>query len=389
VFSKYYALHLPEKPPRAEPSEPPRIASVGLSDDVPELPGVRQAVQELNRRLRDVEFERGERNQLRSEIRTLDQRIQSLTTQVSTRLNEFETHVNDVREPASSMSIDVLKEQLWQEDLEPVLEKIEQFESSIEKLQRQEPSKPDVRVLDGLRRLESRVGDMEGRLTELAVHRDTGGVRQGDSVEKFEKDIADLRVSIQNATVRYSEIGELKKNDLVLLSHVESIRRDLETLKKQPSNGASAKLAEIQTDVAALHAEVRQSWKQLEALELLPAGQTVELRALKDELANFKESKIEEAQKLQLALAASSDRILRLTQQLEALSTDLKRVDQAFSTVQADIMILASRLGTTEQKVSALETTADLPRPPLEDDVHAIRDNLDEIRRFVSKLQKV
>lgn len=381
VFSKYYALHLPERTPPEAP-EPritlpplPDMGSAGISE-------LRQTVQELNRRFMDVEFERAERNQIRAEIRSLDQTLRELAGQLNTRLTESEARINDLRGPAAEPPIEVIKEQLWKEDLEPLMEKLEQLEESIEMLQeRQQSPQEDRQAAETVRDLDKRLTELEARTSGLDRDKPTDEDGRLAAVEQALKELPDLKVSVQMATVRYSEIGDLKKTNLVLQNHMDSIRHELESLRKEPSNGVEAKVAELQAEMVALRAEVQQSWKQLQALQTTsPGGNGI--RELKDEVAGIKKLRSDEAEKIRQAVSGASERIGSLSTQLQSMAGELKRVDRELASSQVDYRALSERL-------SSLETTSDFPRPPLEEDVHAIREHLADIRRFVGILQKV
>ena len=89
-------------------------------------------------------------------------------------------------------------------------------------------------------------------------------------IPKLEKglfELEDLRASLQNVSIRYSEIGELKKNHLVVLNSLESVRMTLDAFKRQIADGFPRTLSELGKEVAALRAEYRQMWSQFHSLD--------------------------------------------------------------------------------------------------------------------------
>ena len=316
--------------------------------------------------------------------------------------------MNDIPQPPPDPPLDLLKEQIWEEDLGPLLERIDHLEAALEKTAPEPPAQPDPQVVDGLAKLEARLGELDRRVAAVQAAPKTpaqpdpqlaeelaklearlgevdrrvaaaqaAGATGAGTLEKTMRELAELRPAVQAATIRYSEIGDLKKNALVLQNQVESLSQALECQKKDPLNGSSAKLNELQTEVLALRAEVRQSFKQLAALESPADAHGADLRAMADEIAALKKSVVEYAP----ALAERNSRIT-------SLEAELAERNNRITGLEAESAGMAARLAALHQRVGALETPADALRPPIEDDVHSIRDNLDQIRSFMNTLAR-
>jgi archaellum component FlaC len=128
-----------------------------------------------------------------------------------------------------------------------------------------------TKVSEALQLFEGRIADLDKRV--LAISRDWESNKVAELLPRVDKglgELEDLRGSLQSVTVRYSEIGELKKNHLVVLSNLESVRMTLETFKRQIAEGFPRTLTELGKEVAALRAEYRQIWQELHPSDSKP-----------------------------------------------------------------------------------------------------------------------
>jgi chromosome segregation ATPase len=182
----------------------------------------------------------------------------------------------------------------------------------------------------------------------------------------------------------------------------------------------------LEKEVSALRAEVRQALNGLETCETPAAIPAEELSSLKEELAALAQLRTEDTERIQSAITAlerklneSDDSLAGLPGNLESLKAQIEsldekiqplsaRVDKASKTadevpqtvedVQRDLVLLQDqarqiqeRLQTMEERLEilAVEPTSE-PQTPLHSDMHAIRENLDEIRRFMATVaQKI
>ena len=465
-------------------------------------PSCARRCRELSRRFSEVEFERAERNQIRSELRGLDQKIRDAVQQIGARVGGLRGLGQQSSRAPTTLTLDLLKEQLWEEDLRPLLEKIDSLESVLDRI-RQEPAPPrtDPRLADALLKLEARVMEMDGKIAavrevpqgnrsldsalgefadlktavqnvtvryseigdlkknalilenqleslklavdaqkaarevpqgngsleralrefadlktavqnvtvryseigdlkknalilenqfeslklEVDAQKAAREVPQGNgSLERALREFADLKTAVQNVTVRYSEIGDLKKNALILENQFESLKLAVDAQRKDPANGGSAKMNELQTEVLALRAEVRQSYKRISALESPAVGAAADVRALGDDLSALKNSRAEDKQ----ALQSCTVMLAAIQKSLEETARTTAELAARAGILEADSAELTSRLAVLEQRVESLERPCEVLRAPVEDDVHSIRDNLDQIRAFMNVLAR-
>jgi predicted nucleic acid-binding Zn-ribbon protein len=172
-------------------------------------------------------------------------------------------------------------------------------------------------------------------------------VRLDSALHSFE----DLKTSLQNVTLRYSEIGELKKNHLVLRDMVESLQVASEAYKRDSVSGNAGRLLELEKEVSALKAELRNAYEHLELLEARSsqAAPAPELPPIK------------EIETLRGELAA-----------LENVRTEDRQRWQAMEDKLADMSVRPHN-GSDH---------------PVSTDMYDIRKNLDEIRGFMAHLSR-
>jgi chromosome segregation ATPase len=397
VFSKY-AQHLTDRVARQD-SPAPQLRAVPPLPPLPHtgneemqqvgLAELRQSVRELSRRFSEVEFERAERNQIRAELRGLDQKVRDALSQIGARVADCEAAVSAMPDSAQDPPLELIREQLWEEDLQPLLDKIDRLDTTIEKLQQEPPApKPDPRLMEAILKLEARITEMDGRISV----RDTAA---NGTVDNALREFSELKTAVQSATVRYSEIGDLKKNALILQNALESLKLAFDTHKKEPLNGGTAKINELQTEVLALRAEVRQSFKQMAALES-PGATAADLRALSEDVAALKANRGNDKtsaltariQKLEDGLRSCSETLSSVQKSLNDLGLAATAIIDRAGNLEAESVRLGSRLTGLEQRITTLEKPCEVLRPPVEDDIHSIRDSLDQIRSFMNTLAR-
>jgi chromosome segregation ATPase len=378
-----------------------------------EIADLRQSFKDLNRRFNEVEFERAERTQLRNEFRALDQKIKDNLTQVQDRLSALENQVAQLRVTPPSLSsedIQQLKSELSEEQLVPLRKDLEQVEARLETLPREFAPGSEATVTEGLRRLEERMTQSESDIAALAELNRSQAEDSPEGMDKLSRDVDELRGSLQNVTVRYSEIGELKKNHLILLNKVESFQLQLEQAAKTQERAVSNRVPELETEVLALRAEVRQTLKKLEALEAASPAAAQDVGVLSGELAEYKKMHAEQIEQMQAAFDSTlkkelahlpeiTDQVAGSDQRQRSLETALEElrqsvseavrqvsdIDQAISALRSEQGKLRSDLRCSEEKLTTiLARPPEEPRPPLEEDVHVIRETLDELRRFLN-----
>ncbi len=427
VFSKFYALHAAGKAANAEAAEAVPTQQAG-PEEVPsfELSEVRQHLKELSQKVGEIEFDRAERARMRSEIKALDQKLQESIKNLSEGLTQLEERLEITSGHFDSQSLEKiasLGREIHEFHIEPLREKLDDLEARLKRIPDEPAQLADVRLQDFLRTLEARITGLETRVSSLS-ERQAGAVppESGVTWDEALKDLEELRSSLQGVSLRYSEIGELKKNHLVLLSNMESIQQALEELKREPAKWASGSVTSLENEVHALRAEVHHGIKRIEALE---AGSPKnDASALREELSAIRSFQSDEGEKTQSVLTALESkldsRLASLSQlpgQLAALADDLKRVDAQYqplaneveslrdatkgalkklsdlfaevTTVGSEAKRASAQLHALEEKISSQAPPAPVePAPPLETEVRAIREGLDQIRQFMNSLSQ-
>jgi len=341
VFAKYYALHPPNgaSPPEEMVESAPKPEPQTLSD----LAELRHLLDELNRRFNELEFERIERNRMRAEIRKMEKQLQESLGQISDRLGENEKLVANLSCVPAAPTVEEfaeLKGELRAISLEPVLQNIRSLEEKTARIQ-ESSSQTDPRILDVLRKLDERLAVLESGGPNLGGEQTAGGGPDPEALEKALEEVAELRVSIQNVTVRYSEIGELKKNHLILLNKMESLQHNLETISREPSSRTQDRFGQIEKEVSALRAEVRQALNGFESGQPSSEHESTELEALKTDVAELARLRMEEDERTQTALSGLEIKINDSTragagipERIEALANYIRESNNNISLYQ-------------------------------------------------------
>ena len=95
VFSKYTALHHLDKPQNPEDISHSQAREAPEEDSDYGLMELRQALRELSHRFSEMEFERAQRHQLRTEIRNLEQQFHEQLVNFASRIDEAEKLRNE------------------------------------------------------------------------------------------------------------------------------------------------------------------------------------------------------------------------------------------------------------------------------------------------------
>jgi archaellum component FlaC len=419
VFSKYIALHNQEKQLQSdsrEASSPlPQFASA--EPYLPDLAEMRQSLKEMGRRLSETEFERAERVRISGELRSLDQKFQDLQVQFASSIAGLEEKAENMVSSTLPTEEDLrkLSLELIEAYLDPLLKRLDQVEQKVEKRQNgnSKGMQADVHFQNALQGLEQRMAALEKTEPKDAefVAPDTKGALDQ---EKILKEFEDIRFSLQNATLKYSEIGELKKNHLVLMSKIESIQQEQDSSKKERSEAVSNKISEIETEVLALRAEVRQAIKSLETIESSALLSMQAIQSLEQEVGTFKEAQENEPQRIQAVIAGFETSQAQKLSPLTALPEDLKWVakrcqlleenlarvgqdvdgfDKKSSEMDSSIAGIMEDARQVRSELVALTERFDIfmsqplpePRSSTEDDMRAIRGDIHRILEIVLK----
>ena len=402
VFAKYYAMYPQGKDMPIEGQEAIVSSYAAPADTLlAEVSELRQGVREVASRLSDVEFDRAERSLLRGEVKSVEQRVTELVEDLRNRLQALEDRIPEpdqaeTQPEASGIAIEELAERLGKVE--------EQLDRISARPQAENPA-----TAEKIGEVIARQRGLEDRIDKLVA----GLQREAEASRPVEGSLQELRQAVQNVTVRYSEIGELKKNHLVLQNDIETLRRDQAALLNLPANGTAGRVTQLEAEVAALRAELRQVLKRLEAMEVDltaklqvtrssssgdpdPAGLSSALAQLKSSVEGDKE-----AWTRQMELFSSELR--RFEDWNQSVSTGLQETSDGLKGSCQRIEGLLSDVGVLKQEVALLSAqtqgSQERPRKPaqtrpanqpsqFEGDLRAIREGLDQIRVFMQTLSQ-
>jgi DNA repair exonuclease SbcCD ATPase subunit len=440
VFAKYFALHSQEPAVPPEIPDPPRNPIIMYEEpknpESMDLAEIRQSLRDLQQRFNELEFERAERRRTRSEIRALEDRLQQSFVRISERQETIEQHISKIASlpPApTAEDLAALKMELRAMDFESVQQRIERVENGLQSCIERMTAKPESPSVDLLHSLDARLRNAECRLAGMV---DEGGANppnggQAQLIEAFHE-LGQLKTTLQNVTVRYSEIGELKKNHLVLQNLIESLQQSVESSRAAAHEGSLGKIPDLEKEVLALRAENRKTLERMELLEpqafptAMPCGTASlqEMSSLKEDVAAFSKLGMEEMCRMQAELSALGTRVNEdsqiheeLPEKLASLADEIRSLDQRYHSLCQSIERLKSQTGGPLQSIAELSgevfalreellqaqsqmqsfqeqidgcaaPVAAEASPPTLADIHLIRENLDEIRGFMAKMSR-
>lgn len=439
VFAKFLAFHAPESAPAFMGQDPPSNAGISYGEQSPsdasQLHEIKQSLHNLEQRFRELEFERAERRRLHGEMRALDERLKQGLAQVTDCQEEIRLHAAKLAElpPAPALQdFSALQMEVRALDILSLQQRIERVEDRIESCT-QAQRHADLSALETVSGLDSRLVELENRPPMPAEPQ--GPVLESDALTRLDaalKAIDDLRTSLQTVTMRYSEIGELKKNHLVLHDMFESLQRTADDLKKDPANGTAGKTEELKKEVSALKAEVRKNYERIEMLEAhfpsagaqIGAMSSQELLSLREDFAaagtQNEEDRREILSRLESVEANVGESLAALAElpsHMEAFRSQICLLDQQYQQLSGTLSQLSKAVHGIPQKttelnrlveqmgqeylemrvqIRALEGKTTSPGKPPSDvgsthppgDMHVIQENLDEIRHFMADLSR-
>ncbi len=402
VFAKYYAMYPQGRDMPVEIQEP-MVTSHAVPADplLVEVSELRQGVREIASRLSDVEFDRAERSLLRGEVKSAEQRLTDLVEDVRDRLQALEDRMpaQDQAETQSEPAGITIEE---------LSERLVRAEEQFERVSAQATAE-DRAAAEKIRGVAVRQSGLEDQMDKLVA----GLQREAEASRPAEGSLQELRQAVQNVTVRYSEIGELKKNHLVLQNEIETLRRDQAALLREPANGTAARVTQLESEVAALRAELRQTLKRLEAMQGDLTAKLQEARSsalgdaggagLSSALAELKSSADGEKEARARHSEFVSSELRRFEGWNQSMSTGLQETSDGLKESCRRIDGLISEVGALKQDVAQLraqtQALQERPRKPaqtrptnqssqFEGELHAIRESLDQIRVFMQTLSQ-
>ena len=440
VFAKYYAFHSQEPAVPSEIPDPPRIPiAVHEEPQSPEwvdLVEIRQSLRDLQQRFNELEFERAERRRIRNEIQALEERLLQSFARISERQETIEQHISKIASlPPTPTAEDLaaLRIELRAMDFKSVQQRIERVENGLQSCSAQMTAKPESLSVDLLHGMDARLREAECRLAGMADDRGANPSNGGQAqlIAAF-NELGQLKATLQNVTVRYSEIGELKKNHLVLLNLIESLQQSQEISRESAHEGSTGKIPELEKEVLALKAESRNTFERMDLLESQALSTTApcevsslqEMSSLKEDVAAFSKLGMEEMCRMQAELSALGTRVNEgfqihekfpeklalltaeirslnqqyhpLCQTIERLNNHTSGASQQIADLSGEVAALREGLLQAQSQILSLQEQIDCfadpvaaeTSPPTLADIHLIRENLDEIRNFMAKMSR-
>ncbi len=402
VFAKYYAMYPQGKDMPIEGQEAIVSSYAAPADTLlAEVSELRQGVREVASRLSDVEFDRAERSLLRGEVKSVEQRVTELVEDLRNRLQALEDRIPEPDQAGTQPEASGIA-------IEELAERLEKVEEQLDRISARPQAENPV-TAEKICEVTARQRGLEDRIDKLVA----GLQREAEASRPVEGSLQELRQAVQNVTVRYSEIGELKKNHLVLQNDIETLRRDQAALLNLPANGTAARVTQLESEVAALRAELRQVLKRLEAMEVDltaklqvtrssssgdadHAGLSSALDQLKSSVEGDKEAWTRQIELFSSELRRFEDWNQSVSTGLQETSDGLKGSCQRIEGLLSDVGVLKQEVALLSAQTQGLQ---ERPRKPaqtrpanqpsqFEGDLRAIREDLDQIRVFMQTLSQ-
>lgn len=342
VFSKYLVFRAqnPALPPDVPaPPSGSSVRSDGNPQEPHELFEIRRFLKDLQQRFVEMEFERAERRRISGALRSLDARLEENLGRISALEKGMEQSLSllaAIPEPPSRSEFAALRKEVSAIDIEAGTRRIERVEQGLANCIEALAGLTDPGLHEQLTRLDARLTRVEASVANPAQ------VKAETLPESVLKELSEMKAALQNVTLRYSEIGELKKNHLVLRDLLESLEQSTASLRKEALAPNAAKTADLEKEVLALRAEMRQWCERIDEIDArLPKPDEESETAAHKEIALLREEFLQAKTQWQI-----------LQNQFESL-----------------VGLRAQAAGASTQG-----------------DLSGIRENLDEIRRFMATL---
>ncbi len=160
VISKYYALYPSSRFNDSNSEGDWSTQQLSEQDDGMIISDLQIQLRDLNSRFADIEFERAERIQLRSDLKNLEKKLQDNLEQMAIRMEQCEKRVEDF--PVSQSQQEPLESHLA-----PLLKRLDHVESILEKSSPVYSSGSEQQILDMLTRFEPCIIEMENKTAKL------------------------------------------------------------------------------------------------------------------------------------------------------------------------------------------------------------------------------
>ncbi len=438
VFAKFMAHYVPEPASPPEFSEPPAQVAGTYEEvqapDVPDFLELQQNLRDLQKRFSELEFERAERRRIRSEIRALDERL----SLIATRQEDAERQLTESASPSSDPSpfkndLDQLASEMRSLDIPSLRGRLDEVENRLQIGADVFAARTNAPLQELVPDLGGRLANIEERITALVeACSSSPGDETAAQLETVFKTLDELKTGLQNATAGRTEIGELKKYQLMLRDMFESLRQSVEAPSQESANVESGRLTTLENELSALRTEVRKAHDRVKTLETkspnalqVPDPSTMrELSSLKEEVLAISRLRAEEHEqvrsqmsRLEIEVANRLEGLSQLMDRLETCSSRIQHLDEQYQPLSEIVARLVDaaegapkQLAELNREFSAfrtefaqaksqvqslqerVQTQADRPlldsSAASQGEMCIIRENLDEIRRFMTTLSR-
>jgi chromosome segregation ATPase len=128
IFSKFFALYSSNGSPGSGDEED--LAAPGTADQDPRIAicDLQLQIRELNARFADMEFEKAERNQIRADLKILEQQLRENLEQTETRLDQCEQRIECSSLPKAQL-------ESLNFNFSSIMERLERLEGKLENLE--------------------------------------------------------------------------------------------------------------------------------------------------------------------------------------------------------------------------------------------------------------
>ncbi len=391
VFAKFFALHAADCASPMEPADSP-VPLKGpyeeyTAQEVADLVELRQGLRDLQHRFKELEFERAERKRMQGEIRAMDDRVQAVLDQLGAHQQRIEQNIAELAatQPAAlEQGLADLRLELRDLDVEAIHRRIDWMENSLSLNAGEMCARSELQPLEQLPGMDARLTEVEHRLTEILESRGPNASNGTQTqVEGAVKTIEEMRAALQAVTIRYTEIGELKKNHLVLRNLCESLQQALDASRKESAAGNSARIREIQNEMSALRAEVRKAYERMDLLETQPAPAAPgHEAATREDLVSLRNESATASQYL-------SEERARMDSKIDALRAEVAVFNREVTCLRQELLEARSQMKSMQEQDDGIKTVAPGGATvPTSADMVDIRDHLGEIRRFMASLSR-
>jgi chromosome segregation ATPase len=265
VFSKYLALQSES----AGSASTPAPAENGAPIEILEL---RQSVRDLTRKFNEVEFERVERGQIKSELKLQDKKFQTSLDQLSFRLEELEKLLSTPQAPPpppDDARLAEVRKELLEANVDPLNQKVAQIEERLERWEKEILLPKDSPPQEVSALLEATLGPVAARLAEVEQRlrrweKELLSPKDSLTTEMFAR--LDVRLAGLESKVESLSSGrpvqETSSEHQNLQNSLRSMGDELAAVKTSVDRALN-----LQRDLAELSAEISRLWAQMQSVE--------------------------------------------------------------------------------------------------------------------------